>query len=65
MTSQGRWELRVDLGDWHGITTFATYSGFRIAAESDGYRLHVDKFTGGAAGKSPLSERRNGLSVEM
>ena len=54
MTSEGLWELRVDLGDWDGSSAFATYSGFRIASEADGYRLHFDNFTGGTAGKPSL-----------
>ena len=51
MTSEGRWELRVDLRNDRGHTAFATYSGFSLAAESDFYRLHFDKFTGGNAGE--------------
>ena len=58
MTSEGRWELRVDLGDWDGSTAFATYSDFLIADETDGYRLRYGNFTGGTAGK-PSFLRRN------
>ena len=49
-TSKNRWELRVDLSLWNGSSAFATYSGFKVASESDGYRLHLDSFTGGDAG---------------
>ena len=64
MTSEGRWELRVDLGDYLGDTAFATYSGFSLAAESDFYRLHFDKFTGGTAGKpSGLNQWNLGIRV--
>nr|KAG5697268.1 hypothetical protein BaRGS_031264 [Batillaria attramentaria] len=52
LTSAKRQELRVDLTDWEGNSTYVTYSGFRIANSSDNYWLHYDTFTGGDAGDS-------------
>ncbi|XP_013913047.1 PREDICTED: ficolin-2-like [Thamnophis sirtalis] len=52
LTSIGKNELRVDLIDFESNHTFAKYGSFKVAAESDLYRLAVSNFTGGSAGDS-------------
>ena len=54
LTSQGRYDLRVELEDWEGLTATADYVGFALASAADKYRMHVDNFTGGSAGKESL-----------
>ena len=54
LTSQGRYDLRVELEDWEGLTATADYDGFALASAADKYRMHVDNFTGGSAGKESL-----------
>ncbi|KAM6460118.1 ryncolin-3-like isoform 2-T2 [Liasis olivaceus] len=39
LTSSETQQLRIDLEDFNGSRTFATYSSFRIANESENYRL--------------------------
>ena len=53
MTTDGRtYELRVDMVNRaSGTKGYASYSNFSIADSSDNYRLHVDAFLGGNAGK--------------
>ena len=52
LTAHGEYELRVDLGDFDGKSASAVYSGFRIGAESDNYRLTLGSVGGmNAAGK--------------
>ena len=43
-----RYELRVDLWDFDGNTRHARYGNFRVASESEGYRLTAVNFTGDA-----------------
>ncbi|XP_038066858.1 ryncolin-1-like [Patiria miniata] len=40
--SQGTWELRVDLEDWEGNTTWATYSDFQISQAE--YNLNIGQY---------------------
>ena len=54
LTSQCRYDLRVELEDWEGLTATADYDGFALASAADKYRMHVDNFTGGSAGKESL-----------
>ena len=54
LTSQDRYDLRVELEDWEGLTATADYDGFALASAADKYRMHVDNFTGGSAGKVSL-----------
>ena len=51
LTSQDCYDLRVELEDWEGLTATADYVGFALASAADNYRLQVDNFTGGSAGK--------------
>ncbi|XP_053137583.1 ficolin-2-like [Hemicordylus capensis] len=52
LSSLGENELRVDLTDFDNQHTFATYQSFRIAAETDQYRLALGSFLEGTAGDS-------------
>ncbi|XP_049630029.1 ficolin-2-like isoform X3 [Suncus etruscus] len=52
LTSQGTWELRVDLVDFEGNRQFAHYASFKIGSESEQYPLLLGDFVGGTAGDS-------------
>ncbi|XP_078498157.1 ficolin-2-like [Lissotriton helveticus] len=52
LTSHGTNELRVDLTDFERNRSFAKYSAFKIAGESEKYKLIYETFTGGNAGHS-------------
>ncbi|CAJ0947738.1 unnamed protein product [Ranitomeya imitator] len=47
----GSFQLRVDLEDFDNNRAYATYSDFSINGEGDFYRLKLDKFIEGTAGK--------------
>ena len=52
LTSDGRrYELHIDMISSNGTKGYARYSNFYISDETDNYRLHVDAFVGGNAGK--------------
>ncbi|XP_067411295.1 ficolin-2-like [Emydura macquarii macquarii] len=59
LTSLGTNELRIDLKDFEHNYNFAKYASFKIAGESDGYKLILGDFIYGAAGDS-LTEH-NGM----
>ncbi|XP_029643016.1 angiopoietin-4 [Octopus sinensis] len=46
LTNQGHYSLRVDLTDWEKNKVTAIYEYFMIDDEKNGYRLHVDGFSG-------------------
>ena len=46
ITSQGFYELRVELEDWDGNTAFAQYDYFKVGAHGDRYRLAVSGYSG-------------------
>lgn len=48
----GNQELRVDLQDFQGETSYAKYSSFRVSGEQEKYKLTLGEFLGGTAGKS-------------
>uniref|UniRef100_A0A3B4WUL2 Microfibril associated protein 4 n=1 Tax=Seriola lalandi dorsalis TaxID=1841481 RepID=A0A3B4WUL2_SERLL len=52
MTQAKSYELRVDMEDFEGQTVFAQYSSFSVGPESEGYKLNLGSFAGGAAGDS-------------
>ncbi|XP_063289009.1 ficolin-2-like [Pelobates fuscus] len=52
LTSEGNFDLRVDLEDFRDSRAYATYSGFYIDGEKEQYTLHIDKHIGGNAGNS-------------
>ena len=48
LTTNGAWQLRVDLEDFSGTTTYAEYSNFVIGDESTYYRLSIGGYSGTA-----------------
>ena len=48
ITTNGNYELRVDLEDWEGNTSFAEYKIFRISDNLQKYTLNVDGYFGTA-----------------
>ena len=48
LTSQKRYELRVDMRDDLGVSRYAVYDHFRVADEHDQYRLLVGSYKGNA-----------------
>ena len=44
MTSEGNWELVVELTDYTGTTYTARYNGFRLADAAEKYRLEYDSY---------------------
>ncbi|XP_063961222.1 fibrinogen C domain-containing protein 1-like [Lytechinus pictus] len=53
LTSQRSYELRVDLEDFEGEKSYASYDHFAVEDERDGYRLSLRGFNG-TAGDSLL-----------
>ncbi|XP_039254814.2 microfibril-associated glycoprotein 4-like [Styela clava] len=48
LTSDGDFELRIDLEDWEGNKRYAKYSSFSIGSASTKYQLNVGKYSGDA-----------------
>lgn len=48
----GSQDLRVDLRDFQGQTSYAKYSSFQVSGEQEKYKLTLGQFLGGTAGKS-------------
>ncbi|XP_041372727.1 fibrinogen C domain-containing protein 1-A-like [Gigantopelta aegis] len=48
ITSQGHYDLRIDLGDFQGHTAYALYKDFSLSSEQDYLRLTVGQFSGNA-----------------
>ncbi|XP_006863884.1 PREDICTED: ficolin-2 [Chrysochloris asiatica] len=59
LTAQGTSELRVDLVDFQGNHQFATYSSFKMADESEKYKLVLGAFEAGSAGDSLMGHNNN------
>ncbi|XP_053086134.1 microfibril-associated glycoprotein 4-like isoform X4 [Pangasianodon hypophthalmus] len=52
LTRKKKYELKVDLQDFAGVSVYARYSSFSIDSEADGYKLHISGFINGGAGDS-------------
>ena len=52
LTAQGRYELRIDLVDDGGKSLYIAYDSFRVADESDLYRLTIGSYIGKAGKKT-------------
>ncbi|XP_007066110.2 ficolin-2 isoform X1 [Chelonia mydas] len=52
LTSLGNHELRIDLKDFENNMQFAKYKSFKIAGETEKYKLVLGDFLGGTAGDS-------------
>ncbi|CAL8329103.1 unnamed protein product [Merluccius merluccius] len=50
ITSQGDYELRVNMEDFEGNQRFAEYKSFRVDEEKDLYQLHLGEYAAGDAG---------------
>ncbi|XP_074543828.1 fibrinogen-like protein 1 [Halichoeres trimaculatus] len=48
LTSQGNYDLRIDMEDFEGNQRFAEYKNFKVDDEKDQYQLHLGGFTGNA-----------------
>lgn len=48
VTSQGRYELRIDLRDFDNNHVFAKYQHFYVGDESSNYKLNVYGYSGAA-----------------
>ncbi|XP_041372980.1 fibrinogen C domain-containing protein 1-A-like [Gigantopelta aegis] len=48
ITSQGLYDLRIDLEDFEGNTAYALYKNFSLASEQDYFRLSVGEYSGTA-----------------
>ncbi|GAB1599864.1 angiopoietin-4-like, partial [Argonauta hians] len=46
LTNQGKYSLRVDLIDWQKSKVTALYEYFMVEDDSNGYRLHVEGYSG-------------------
>ncbi|CAL8356289.1 unnamed protein product [Boreogadus saida] len=50
ITSQGDYELRINMEDFEGNQRFAEYKNFKVDEEKDQYQLHLGEYTAGDAG---------------
>uniref|UniRef100_A0A8C5RAW7 Fibrinogen C-terminal domain-containing protein n=1 Tax=Leptobrachium leishanense TaxID=445787 RepID=A0A8C5RAW7_9ANUR len=64
LTATGSFTLRVDVEDFEGNFTYATYSKFYIEEESDKYTLRYGSFAGGTAGDSLELQRNHPFSTK-
>ncbi|KAM7393554.1 hypothetical protein PAMP_020417 [Pampus punctatissimus] len=48
LTSQGNYDLRIDMEDFDGNQRFAEYKNFKVDDEKDKYQLHLGEYTGNA-----------------
>ena len=46
LTSQGQWELRIDLTHSNGTKTYLQYKKFAIGSASDKYPLYISEYSG-------------------
>ncbi|KAI8486251.1 Fibrinogen- domains (FReDs) [Branchiostoma belcheri] len=60
LTAQKDYKLQVDMMDWENQTRYAVYDVFRVAGESDGYRLTVSGYSGTAGDSMIGSHTLNG-----
>ncbi|XP_041372888.1 fibrinogen C domain-containing protein 1-like [Gigantopelta aegis] len=48
ITSQGYYDLRIDLEDFEGNTSYAMYTNFSLASEQEYFRLSLGEYSGDA-----------------
>ncbi|XP_073332370.1 fibrinogen-like protein 1 [Pagrus major] len=48
LTSQGDYDLRIDMEDFEGNQRYAEYKKFKVDDEKDQYQLHLGEYTGDA-----------------
>ena len=52
LTSQGKYQLHVDLEDWENETRYALYDVFQVGDELSNYTLKIGGYSGNAGIKS-------------
>uniref|UniRef100_A0A3B4Z6S7 Fibrinogen-like protein 1 n=1 Tax=Stegastes partitus TaxID=144197 RepID=A0A3B4Z6S7_9TELE len=48
LTSQGNYDLRIDMEDFEGNQRYAEYKNFKVDNEKDQYQLHLGEYSGNA-----------------
>ncbi|XP_076001352.1 fibrinogen-like protein 1 [Genypterus blacodes] len=48
LTSQGKYDMRIDMEDFEGNQRYAEYKNFKVDGEKDQYRLHLGEYNGNA-----------------
>ncbi|XP_055085543.1 fibrinogen-like protein 1 isoform X3 [Periophthalmus magnuspinnatus] len=48
LTSQGKYELRINMEDFENNQRFAEYKNFKVDGEKDAYQLHLGEYSGNA-----------------
>ncbi|KAE8301125.1 Fibrinogen-like protein 1 Precursor [Larimichthys crocea] len=48
LTSQGNYDLRIDMEDFEGNQRYAEYKNFKVDDEKDQFQLHLGEYTGNA-----------------
>nr|XP_061833207.1 fibrinogen-like protein 1 isoform X2 [Nerophis lumbriciformis] len=48
LSSQGKYDLRINMEDFDGKTRFAEYKNFKVDSEKDQYQLHLGDYSGNA-----------------
>ena len=48
ITSQGYFDLKIDMEDFEGNTRFALYKNFSVSSEDDSFRLSIGEYSGDA-----------------
>ncbi|XP_023151280.1 fibrinogen-like protein 1 isoform X1 [Amphiprion ocellaris] len=48
LTSQGNYDLRIDMEDFEGNQRYAEYKNFKVDDEKDQYQLHLGEYSGNA-----------------
>ena len=46
ITSQARYNLRIDMKDFENNTKYAVYSNFAVASEQDKYKMSYGTYSG-------------------
>ncbi|VDI22876.1 Hypothetical predicted protein, partial [Mytilus galloprovincialis] len=65
LTSEGNYELRIDVEDWDGNKRYAVYGRFSIGDASTKYQLNISGYSGNAEDKQWVSQvDRNSLAVQ-
>uniref|UniRef100_A0A3P8UV78 Si:ch211-157b11.8 n=1 Tax=Cynoglossus semilaevis TaxID=244447 RepID=A0A3P8UV78_CYNSE len=59
LTSTGQHQLRIELEDWHHQRRHATYNNFKVASETQRYRLTAREYSGDAGNALSYSKRYN------
>ena len=60
LTKSGQHELRVDIIDAYNNAVYAKYEKFKVASESDAYRLHIGSYSGKYNKENMIKQQRRG-----